>query len=59
MDGSHYGDDCYNYGSVSWCDEFCPALNNLECDVWKENIEQVDVDLIERYKLKEVNENIL
>ena len=51
-DGSHYGDDCYNYGSMSGCDEFCPALNNLECDSWAENIEYIDDDLLEQYKLK-------
>ncbi len=25
--------DCHNYGSVSGCDEDCPALWNGECDV--------------------------
>lgn len=59
MDGSHYGNDCHNYGIISGCDEFCPALNNLECDVWTENIDFMDDDLIEQYKLKENNENIL
>ena len=35
---SHDGDnnnhgDCYNYGSVSGCDEFCPALLRGDCEV--------------------------
>lgn len=53
MDGSHYGDECYNYGSVCACDEFCPALHNLECDCWRENVELVDDDLKLQYKLNE------
>ena len=54
LDGSHYGDVCFNYGSIGGCDEFCPALNNLECDVWRENIDFMDDDLIMKYKQKEI-----
>jgi hypothetical protein len=28
--------DCYNYGSVGGCDEECPALNNGECEIYKD-----------------------
>lgn len=57
-DGSHYGNDCFNYGSVGGCDEYCPALNNLECDVWTENIDFMNDDLIQMYKNKEINEKV-
>ena len=49
-DGSHYGGICYNYGSIRGCDENCPALLNLECEVWQDNLEYIDEELIEHYK---------
>ena len=36
-DGDKYNHgDCFNYGSVSGCDENCPALNHGECEVYKD-----------------------
>ena len=54
LDGSHYGNDCFNYGSIGGCDEFCPALNNLECGVWEENLDFMNDALIIKYKQKEI-----
>ena len=35
-DGDKYNHgDCFNYGSVSGCDEDCPALNNHECEIYE------------------------
>ena len=36
-----YGDknnhgDCFNYGSVGGCDEYCPALNDKKCEIYKD-----------------------
>ncbi len=53
MDGSHYGDDCFNYGSVSGCDEDCPVLLNGGCESWAENTDYMDEDLIKMYQDKE------
>lgn len=27
--------DCFTYGSMSGCDENCPALNDNKCDIYK------------------------
>ena len=37
MDGdkNNHG-DCFNYGSVSGCDEDCPALNEEKCEIYKD-----------------------
>lgn len=37
--GNYFGDKCFHYGSVSGCDEDCPALNHGECEFWK-NVEE-------------------
>jgi hypothetical protein len=35
-DGDKYNHgDCFNYGSVGGCDEYCPALNKNECEIYK------------------------
>lgn len=31
----HNHGDCFNYGSVSGCDEDCPALNNGKCEIYE------------------------
>jgi hypothetical protein len=33
-DNNNHG-DCFNYGSVSGCDEDCPALNEGKCENYK------------------------
>jgi len=36
-DENNHG-DCFNYGSVNGCDEYCPALCEGKCKVYK-NVE--------------------
>lgn len=31
-DNNNHG-DCFNYGSVGGCDQYCPALLNGKCDI--------------------------
>ena len=56
LDGSHFGDDCHNYGSIGGCDENCPVLIDIKCSLWKENINLLDEELIELYKSLEPDE---
>ena len=41
MDGdcNNHG-DCFNYGSVSGCDENCPAMLNGECEIYDDNFNE-------------------
>ncbi len=34
-DNNNYG-DCFNYGSAGGCDEYCPALNECQCELYKD-----------------------
>jgi DNA-directed RNA polymerase subunit RPC12/RpoP len=44
-DKNNHG-DCFNYGSVSGCDENCPVLLRGECEVQEQNEKQLGLDHI-------------
>lgn len=42
---------CHNYGVVSGCDEFCPALLNGDCEVPIEALKVCNIDDDDRYEI--------
>jgi len=49
-DKNNHG-DCFHYGSVGGCDEYCPALREGNCEVPQENADLIrnDEELLEMY----------
>ena len=43
----HNHGDCFNYGSVSGCDENCPALLDSRCEQEEEVLENLGVKNLE------------